>query len=83
MGTIPKWPPQAPDLNPAEHFRDVVKQEIRIMDVQPKNQQQLCDAIRPIWISLKSLEKCFQKLVESMLWRIKAALKAKGGPVGF
>ncbi|KAG1929315.1 hypothetical protein F2P79_023036 [Pimephales promelas] len=40
-----KWPPQSPDLNPIEHLWDVVEREIRIMDVQPTNLRQLCDAI--------------------------------------
>ncbi len=76
--TLLKWPPQSPDLNPIEHLWDVVEQEIHIMDVQPTNQQQLCDAIMSIWTKIS--EECFQHLVESMPRSIKAVLKAKGGP---
>ncbi len=54
---------------------DVVEREIHIMDVQPTNLQQPCDAIMTIWT--KSSEECFQHLVESMPQRIKAVLKAK------
>ncbi len=56
-----KWPPQSPDLNPIEKLRDVVEREIRIMDVQPTNLQQLCDAISSICTKIS--EKCFQHLV--------------------
>ncbi len=66
-------PPQSPDLNPIEHLWDVVEREIRIMT----NLQQLRDAIISIWT--KITEECFQHLVESMLRRIKAVLKAKEG----
>ncbi|KAK0146198.1 Transposable element Tcb2 transposase [Merluccius polli] len=76
--TVLKWPPQSPDLNPIEHLWDVVEREIRIMDVQPTNLQQLRDAIMSIWTKLT--EECFQYLVESVPRRIKAVLKAKGGP---
>ncbi len=72
-----KWSPQSPDLNPIEHFWDVVEREIHIMDVQPTNLQQLCDAIMSIWTKIS--EECFQHLVESMPRRIKVVLKAKGG----
>ncbi len=48
------------------------------MDVQPTNLQQLCDAIMTIWTKIS--EEYFQNLVESMPRRIKAVLKAKGGP---
>ncbi len=73
--TLLKWPPQSPDLNPIEHLWDV---EIRIMDVQPTNLQQLRDAIMSIWTKIS--EEYFQHLVESMPQRIKAVLKAKAGP---
>ncbi|KAK0141886.1 Transposable element Tcb2 transposase [Merluccius polli] len=76
--TVLKWPPQSPDLNPIEHLWDVVEREIRIMDVQLTNLQQLRDAIMSIWTKLS--EECFQYLVESVPRRIKAVLKAKGGP---
>ncbi len=73
-----KWPPQSPDLHPLEHLWDVVEREILIMDVQPTNLQQLCDDIMSIWTKIS--EECFQHLVKSMPRRIKAVLKAKGGP---
>ncbi len=79
--TLLKWPSQSPDLNPIEHLWDVVEQEIRIMDVQPTNLQQLRDAIMSIWTKIS--EECFQHLVESMPRRIKAILKAKGGPIQY
>ncbi len=69
------------DLNPIEHLWDVVEWEIRIMDVQLTNLQQLCDAIMSIWTKIS--EECFQHLVESMAWRIKAVLKKKGGPTRY
>ncbi len=79
--TLLKWPPQSPDLNPIEHLWDVVEREIRILDVQPTNLQQLCDAIISIWTKIS--EECFQHLVESIPQRIKAVLKAKGGPTRY
>ncbi|KAI5624640.1 hypothetical protein C0J50_15786, partial [Silurus asotus] len=79
--TVLKWPLQSPDLNPIEDLWDVVEREIRIMDVQPTNLQQLRDAIMSI--GTKISEECFQDLVESMPRRIKAVLKAKGGPTRY
>ncbi len=78
MSSLYSWPPQSPDLNPIEHLWDVVEREIRIMDVQPTNLQQLRDAIMSIWTKIS--EECFQHLVESMPWRIKVVLKSKVGP---
>ncbi len=79
--TLLKWPPQSPDLNPIEHLWDVVEREIRIMDVQPTNLQQLRDAIMSIWTKIS--EVCFQYLVESMQRRITAVLKAKVDPTQY
>ncbi len=79
--TLLKWAPQSPDLNPIEHLWDVVEREIHIMDVQPTNLQQLCDAIMLIWTKIS--EECFQHLVESTPRRINAVLKAKGCPTRY
>ncbi len=79
--TLLKWPPHSPDINPIEHLWDVVEWEIRIMDVQPTNLQQLHDAIMSIWTKIS--EECFQNLVESMPWRIKVVLRAKRDPTRY
>ncbi len=50
--TLLKWPPQSSDLNSTEHLWDVVEREIRIMDVQPINLQQLRDAVMSIWTKI-------------------------------
>ncbi len=55
---------QSPDLSPIEHLWDVVEREIRILDVQPTNLQQLRDAIMSICSKIS--DECFQHLVESM-----------------
>ncbi len=81
MSSLLKWPPQSPDLNPIEHLWDVVEREIRIMDVQPTNLQQLGNTIMSIWTKIS--EQCFQKLVESMPRRIWVVLKAKGVPTRY
>ncbi len=79
--TLLKWPPQSPNLNPIEHFWDVVEREICIIDVQPTNLQQLRDAIMSI--RTKISEECFQNLVEFMSQIIKAVLKAKEDPTRY
>ncbi len=76
-----KWTPKSPDLNPIEHLWDMVEREIRIMDVQLTNLQQLRDAIMSIWTKIS--EERFQHIVESMPRRIKPVLKAKGGPTRY
>ncbi len=82
--TLLKWPPQltsSTDLNPIEHLWDVDEQEICILDVQLTNLQQLRDAIMLIWTKIS--EECFHHFIESMPQRIKAVLKAKGGPARY
>jgi len=69
------------DLNPIEHLWDVVEREIHIMDVQPTYLPQLRDAI--MTIRTKISDECFLQLVESMPRRLKAVLRAKGGPTRY
>lgn len=42
----------SPDVNSTEHRLDVVVQEIRIMEVQLANLQQLRDAVISIWTKI-------------------------------
>lgn len=64
-----------PDRNPGEHLRDVMEWETRIMDMQPTNLQEPCDAIKAIWTTIP--EKCFQHLVEFMQRTIKDSSEDK------
>ena len=59
------------DPNPIEPLWDVVERDICILNVQPTNVEQLCDAIMLIWT--KIYVECFQHLVESMPLKIKAS----------
>lgn len=66
------------DHNPTQHLWDVAEQEIRIMDVQPGNLQQLSGAI--VSARIKTCDECFQHFAESVPSRMRAALKAKESP---
>ena len=69
------WPGNSPDLNPIENIWAVVGTEVR--KAQPRNRQQLEDAIREAWSSLQSRD-IIRNLVESMPERLKAVLRNKG-----
>ncbi len=66
--TLLKWPPQSPDLNPIEHLWD----EIRIMDVQPTNLQQLRD------VSCQYGPKSLRNVSNTLLNLCHEVLNAKG-----
>ncbi len=68
--------PQSPDLNPIEHLWDVVEREIHIMDVQPTNLQQLCDAIMTIWP--KYLRNVYNTLLNLCHEEIRQFWRQKG-----
>ncbi len=77
--TLLKWPPQSPDLSPIEHLWDVVEREIHIMDVQPTNLQQLCDAIMSIWTwSLKSRRNVSNTLLNLYHEELRQFWRQKG-----
>lgn len=64
-----------PDHNPGEHLRDVVEWETHIMDMQPTNLQEPCDAIKAICTTIP--EKCFQHLLNLCNERLRTVLKTK------
>ncbi|GBN73951.1 hypothetical protein AVEN_83262-1 [Araneus ventricosus] len=71
------WPPNLPDLNPMEHIWDVMEQQLRAQTPPCKNISTLRDRCLDIWYNLSPV--MYQKLVASMLMRVVAVLKAKGG----
>ncbi|XDV35461.1 hypothetical protein PO909_005404 [Leuciscus waleckii] len=80
--TVLEWPSQSPDLNPIEHlWRDLKMAVHQRLPSNLTELHQLHDAIMSIWTKIS--EECFQHLVESMPRRIKAVLKAKGGPTRY
>jgi len=63
--TVVKCPPQSPDLNQTELLWDVVKRELRALDVHPTNLHQLQDAILSILANLSKecfLNQCYVEL---------------------
>ncbi|GFX07703.1 transposable element Tcb2 transposase [Trichonephila clavipes] len=71
------WPPRATDLNPIEHFLDVLKQGVKGYHTAPTNLTELWTALVNVWPVIPV--KRFQKLVESMSCRVAAVIKARGG----
>jgi len=63
--TVLQCPPQSPDLNPIEHFWDVVERELCALDVHPTNLHQLQDAILSILANISKsilLNQCHVEL---------------------
>lgn len=74
-----KWPAQSPDLNPIEHLWYLL--DLELGDRRFKTKDQLKAALTQAWGRI-----CVQKvrnLIDSMPRRIKAVIKAKGGPTKY
>ncbi len=79
--TLLKWPPQSPDLNPIEHL-------LGCCGTGDSHHGCAADksaaTARCYHVNMdQNLWGMFQHLVESMPRRIKAVLKAKGGPTRY
>ena len=72
---VVEWPPQSPDVNPIEHLWAIMKRRFNKYDSPPKGMLEHWERIESIWDNIDK-ETCL-KLVESMLRRIQAVLKAK------
>ena len=74
------WPGNSPDLNPIENLWAILKQKVR--NKEPKNKQQLINAINDSWEKEIPQETC-QNLVLSMKRRIELVIAAKGGHIKY
>ncbi|CAK9815645.1 Transposable element Tc1 transposase [Anthophora plagiata] len=72
-------PPQSPDLNPIEHLWEELDRRLRTSIITSKDtlKQNIMDA----WNSITS--DVTKKLVHSMENRLRAVIKAKGGPTKY
>ena len=70
------WLAQSPDLNPIEHLWVIVKRRLNEYEISPNRILQLWERIESIWNNID--KDIYLNLIESMLRRIEAILKAKG-----
>lgn len=71
------WPSCSPDMNPIEHVWNDVNLRLRKRKIQPKNIAELKVAIEEEWYAT-SVEY-IRTLYDSMIHRVAAVIKAKGG----
>lgn len=72
-------PPQSPDINPIEHLWAHLKTQLRRHDI--RNKQQLEKMLLEEWNKISPIVT--EKLVYSMPRRLKAIIRAKGGPTKY
>lgn len=81
-----KWetylhPPNSPDLNPIENIWAVMKQEISRKHRSITSKSEMRRIVMEMWNGFD--DKKWNGLIESMPDRIKAVIKAKGGPTRY
>ncbi|GBO02551.1 hypothetical protein AVEN_133483-1 [Araneus ventricosus] len=75
------WPPSSPDLNPIEHLWDVLEKDAKAHPTTPETLTELWIALANVWQTIP-VDR-FGKLVESMLRRVEAVIKVRGGPTRY
>ena len=82
VGWGPKtWPANSPDLNPIENLWHILKVNIRKRKHQPRTREELIEAVLEEWEKLDM--EIVNNLIDSMPRRMRAVIKAKGGPIGY
>lgn len=75
------WPGNSPDMNPIENVWELVKREIAKDVITTK--AQLIEKIIDVWNHHPKMQETVQACINSMPRRIKALLRAKGGPTKY
>ena len=75
------WPAQSPDLNPIEHLWDELERRVRKRPHSMSNVQCLKEALIEEWKMIPS--SVCEKLVISLVDRVKAVLQSKGNPTEY
>ena len=76
IATLP-WPARSPDLNPIEHVWDTLGRRVRQRPRQPRNENELFQALDAEWQDLPQAQ--LNNLVSSMGRRCLAVMHAGGG----
>ena len=72
---------QSPDLNPIENLWDVLDKDLRSGPTLPSSIQDLGEKLMQHWMEINLVT--LQKLIETMPQRMRAVIKAKGGPMKY
>lgn len=75
--TTMEWPAKSPDLNPIEHFWDVVKRKVRARNEVPHTLAALERMVREEWQNIPQI--MVQYFIQGMPRRIAAVIRARGG----
>jgi len=78
---IDDWPAQSPDLNPIEHVWHHLKLKLSMYPTRAKGVHELWERVDKEWNTITK-EEC-QSYIDSMPARIRAVIKAKGGPTRY
>lgn len=73
-------PANSPDLNPIEHIWDEMERRLRRREEQPRNLDQLGEALRQIWLEIpqNTIQRCI-----NMRERLQAVIDQRGGNTRF
>ncbi|GBN34095.1 Transposable element Tcb1 transposase [Araneus ventricosus] len=75
------WPPQTPDFNPIENLWDILEHRLRGGSFLPSSVQCLSGKLLQIWTTIST--ETIQNLIETMPRRMRAIIRAKGGPTKY
>ena len=72
-------PPKSPDLNPIENIWSAISRQVYVGLRTYNSKEALLEAIKSAWNQITSNHSTRQNLVDSMIRRLQAVVRAKGG----